>query len=52
MFSKETFIQWSENDNLEAPRSLKAQAVRGGGARRIERQYSRGMLTDRERIEL
>jgi propionyl-CoA carboxylase beta chain len=45
-------MQWPENDNLESLKSLKANAVEGGGARKIEIQYSKGKLTARERIEL
>jgi len=39
-------------DILEELESRRAEARKGGGARRIEAQHSRGKLTARERIDL
>jgi len=42
----------STADKLERLRELRAQALLGGGERRIEQQHERGKLTARERLEL
>jgi len=42
----------STADKLERLRELRAQAMLGGGERRIEQQHARGKLTARERLEL
>jgi acetyl-CoA carboxylase carboxyltransferase component len=42
----------STADKLERLRELRAQALLGGGERRIEQQHARGKLTARERLEL
>ncbi len=41
-----------ERDNLASLKSMKDEALQGGGRKRIEVQHSKGKLTARERIEL
>src|SRR6476660_1299241 len=39
-------------ERIRALRDLKAQALLGGGQRRVDRQHARGKLTARERLDL
>ena len=42
----------SNHDQLERLRAMRAEAMLGGGAERIEQQHARGKLTARERLDL
>ena len=42
----------STADKIQRLRDLRASALQGGGAARVEQQHARGKLTARERLEL